>query len=247
MWRYVSDAGPVEHNSLVERYYPGDATEKSESNQRKPLNDAIEFLVETEQFTNNGDGYELTEVAREEPTPQTALLWGIRSRDGENRAYNDVLDVLTEDNRVFFDKGDPLVDLLSDRRSGVSWNTTRLNYWRRMMEAVGVVRDLGTDSDEDYTSMLTIDQNLLYSLLQSVTSPSEPTQFQGTLLALHDRYLPVFAGSNRNEVASYVERALKQAQRTNLIEIGQESDFGPSVKLNGAGVNKITLRVKRIS
>jgi hypothetical protein len=243
IWRWVANEGPIDHGALVERYYPGDATNEHESDRRKTLEDAIAFLVETGQFVDDEEGYVLSETARGEPSPQTALLWGIRSREGEDAAYNDVLDVLTEDDRVFFDRGDSLDDLLSGRRSEVSWNSTRLNYWRRMMQAIGVVRDMQTDTDEEYTSMLAIDQRLFSSLLQGVMEPSEPTQLEQVLTDLHDRYLPVFSGANRNEVASYVERALRQAQRSNLVEIRQKSDFGPTVDLDGAGVNSITLRV----
>ncbi|WP_142860652.1 hypothetical protein [Salinigranum halophilum] len=244
MWRYVSHAEPVTRKELIQRYYPGDASNPNESDQRKPLVDAIDFLIDTRQFLEHENGLVITDAAREEVCPEVSILRGIRTATGEDAAYNDVLDVLTEDDQVFFDRGDPLVDLLSGRRSDVSWNSTRLNYWRRMMDAIGVVRDVDADSDEDYTTMLSLHRELLNALLRSVMEPSEPAQLSQVLNDLHEEYLPVYAGANRNSVAAYIERALSHAQAHDDVNIGQESDFGPTVDLNGAGVNLIALRVR---
>lgn len=243
LWQHIDDQGPVGRQTLIERFYPGSATDPDESNQRKTLNDAIDFLCETDQLTENDVGFSLTERAQAADSPRTALLQGIRSREGEDAAYNDVLDVLTEDDRIYFDRGDALEDLLSDRRSEVTWNPTRLNYWRRMMETIGVVRDLNTDTDEEYTTMLTVDQDLLSSLLRSVAEVNEPRQLQAVLTDIHDGFLPVYSGTNRTDVASYFQRALRRAQRRELIAVHQESDFGPTVELGEAGVNAITYTV----
>lgn len=243
LWRHVLQRGPIERETLIRRFYPGDAAASGESAQRKPLNDAIDFLLETDQIVETSAGVGLSDEARNEQSIQTALLWGIRSREGENAAYNDVLDVLTEDDRVFFDRGDPLKDLLSGRRSEVTWNTTRLNYWRRTMEAIGVVRDLDTTTEEPYTSMLTVEGDLLNDLLRSTVAPNEPTQLESVLTDLHDRYLPIFSGANRNDVATYFQRSLRQAQQSGLINLQQDSDFGTEVELGGAGYNALVLRV----
>lgn len=243
IWRYVSQNGPVPREELIQRYYPGDAADPDDSDQVKPLTDAIEFLGETNQLREEKDGLVITDAAREEVNPKISLLHGIRTTTGKDNAYNDVLDVLTEDDVIFFDRQDPLVDLLSDRRSDDSWNTTRLNYWRRMMEAIGVVRDIDTGQGGEFTSMLCISPQILDQLLQSVMDTSESAQLRRVLDDIHEQYLPVYAGANRNQVATYFERALLHAQKNNLVNIKQESDFGPSVTLSDASLNSIALRV----
>lgn len=240
---HIAQNEPVQRDTLIRRYYPGDADDADQSDQRKPLNDAIDFLVDSDQITETDDGYELTDMVREEPSIETALLLGIRSREGDDAAYNDVLDVLTQEDIVYFDRGDPLEDLLSGQRSGVAWNPTRLNYWRRMMQAIGVVQDINSDSDEEYTTVLTVKQTLLVNLLRGLIGTNEPAELQGVLDDLHESYLPVFSGTNRNEVATYFERALRRAGRANRIEVRQDSDFGPTVTLGESGVNTIVLRV----
>jgi hypothetical protein len=56
-------------------------------------------------------------------------------------------------------------------------------------------------------------------------------------------YLPVYATTNRDAVASYFETALNQAELNNSIELRQASDFGEVVIIKGQGYNSLTFPV----
>lgn len=243
LWRHVSRNGPVDRRTLLDRYFPADAADPDQSDSRKPLNDAIEFLVETGQFDDGTAGYVIADRFQSLQSPQVALLRGIHEQDGEDEAYAAVLKTLVEADDRFFDRTGSLVDRMSDRRSTVTWNQNRLSYWARMMNAIGVVSPVKTDPGEDTTNILTLSQPLLRDLLRETVTPNEPSELDTTLRQLHETTLPVFAGTGRERIADYVQRALLQAKHAKLVELGQDSDFGRTHRIRGSGFNAVTLRV----
>jgi hypothetical protein len=243
LWRHVSRNGPVDRRTLLDRYFPADATDPDQSDFRKPLKDAIEFLVETGQFANETTGYVIADRFKSTQSPRVALLRGIHDQDGEDEAYAAVLDTLVEADDRFFDRTGSLVDRMSDRRPAVTWNPNRLSYWARMMNAIGVVTSVNADAGEDATNMLALSQPLLRDLLRETVTPNEPYELDATLRQLDETTLPVFAGATRDRVADYIQRALTQAKHAGLVELGQDSDFGRTHRIRESGYNAVTLRV----
>ena len=138
----VSDEEPITEDELVELYFPGDASDPQTSNQRKLIKDAIEFLTEINQIQKSDAGYELTETAAEFEDSRLALLHGIRTAAGEESAYNDVMECLAEESTLLVDRNGALVDEMSDRVPNANWNKQKLRYWVRVMEEIGVTKEV---------------------------------------------------------------------------------------------------------
>lgn len=239
LWRHVARNEPTPRNDLLTRFYPGDADDPEQSDARKTLSDAIDFLIEADQFRQTPDGYVITDQYRDIGSIRVAILQGLRTQGGEDAAYMDVLKALTDNDWRYFDHSGELEDLVSDYRDAVTWNETRLRYWRRTMDALGVVRTVNTD--EDLTTILSLEHDLLQELLASVVDPDTPAQLKSVLGELHRKYIPVFVGKNETSLASYVRRALQHATATGTVTLSQDSDFGDTITINNAGYNSIIL------
>jgi len=243
LWNHIDQEGPIEKQELLQRYYPGDAEDPNQSDSRKPLEDAVNFLEETDQITQQQEGYVLRDDYSEAVSPQVALLKGLRAQTGDDAAYSGILDVLTEENKRYFDAQNELDDLLSKKWGSVNWTENKIRYWTRTMSMLGVVAPINSDSDEDYTHLLSLSQNLLLSLLKDSFSSDEPIKIEAVMNELSETYLPVYATANRNTMATYFERALKQAESNGSIELDQSSDFGEKVEVDGSAYSALTFRV----
>lgn len=239
--RYIDREKTVERSDLIRRFYPGDPDDPDQSAQRKNLNDAIDFLIEANQIISVEDGYEIEESHAKEPSARVALLSGLRNQGGENATYNDVLEALIEEDLRYFDHRDQLEDLMSGRRSEVTWNETRLGYWLRTMETMGVAKRLYVDSDENHTAVLSLERSLLRELLHGVAGPGESRQLREVLDEIDERYLPIYAGVGQDDVATYVQAALSLASRRKDVSLGRQSDYGQAVEIRESGYNSITI------
>lgn len=243
LWNHIARYGPVKRQVLLQRYYPGDAEDPNQSNYRKTLEDAIDFLEESDQIEEAEDGYALREECRNAASPRVAILKGLRAQSGEDQAYMGVLDILTEEDERYFDTGNQLEDLLSTKLSSTNWTENKINYWARTMSMLGVIAPVNSDSDEEYSYLLSVSQDLLLDLLKDGFSPNEPTKLESVMDELDESYLPVYATTNRNTAAQYFVRALKQAESNGSIELARSSDFGEAIEIDGSGYNELTLRV----
>jgi hypothetical protein len=243
LWKHIARCGPIERSVLLQRYYPGDANDPNQSDSRKTLEDAIDFLEESNQVVQKQDGYIIKDKHLEAVSPRVALLKGLRAQTGEDAAYLGILDTLTEEDERYFDTKNQLEDLLSTKWSSISWTKNKINYWARTMSMLGVISPVNSDSDENYTHLLSISQSLLLNLLKDSFAPNTPIKIESMMKKIEKTYLPVYATTNRNTMAQYFEQALKQAELNNSIELDQASDFGGVVEINGQKYNELTLRV----
>lgn len=243
LWNHIAQYGPIERQTLLKRYYPGDAEDPDQSDYRKPLEDAINFLEEADQFAQKQDGYVIKEECLNATSPRVAILKGLRGKTGDDAAYIAVLDVLTEEDKRYFDSKNELDDLLSKELESVNWTENKISYWARTMSMLGVIAPINSDADENYTHLLSISQGLLLDLLRDSFLPNEQVKLQSVMNELDETYLPVYATTNRDKVASYFETALSQAESNDSIELRQASDFGGAVDIKGSGYNSLTLRV----
>jgi len=243
LWKHIDRNGPIERATLLKRYYPGDAEDPDQSDFRKTLQDAINFLEEADQLVKQQDGYELKNEFLDATSPRVAILKGLRAQTGEGEAYIGVLDILTEEDKRYFDSKNELDDLLSKKLGSVNWTGNKINYWARTMSMLGVITPINSDADENYTHLLSLSQDLLLDLLRDSFPPNDPVKIQSVMNEFDETYLPVYATTNRDTVASYFETALSQAESNDSIELRQASDFGGSVDINGNGYNSLTLRV----
>jgi len=243
LWNHIAQSGPIERQTLLRRYYPGDAEDPDQSDFRKPLEDAIKFLEESDQIVDRKDGYELKEDCLEAASPRAAILKGLRGQSGENEAYIGILDVLTEADKRYFDSKNELDDLLSKEWGSVNWTENKISYWARTMSMLGVVAPINSGSDENHTHLLSLSQNLLLDLLRDSFPLNEPVKMEAVMSEFDETYLPVHATTNRDRVAAYFEIALSEAQSNKSIELRQASDFGAGIDIDGSSYNSLTVRV----
>lgn len=243
LWNHIARDGPVERQVLLRRYYPGDADDPNQSDSRKTLEDAIDFLEESDQVEEQENGYALRDEYLETTSTRVALLKGLRGQTGEDAAYTGVLDALTEEDIRYFDAKNELDDLLSKKVSTINWTGNKINYWTRTMSMLGVIAPVNSDSEDNYTHLLSLSQNLLLNILKDSFTPNEPVKLETVMAELDETYLPVYATANRNSIAQYFEKALKQAESNDSIELDQASDFGGVVEIGSRGYNELTLRV----
>lgn len=229
----ISDDAPVTKDELVELYFPGDASDPQTSAQRKPIKDAIEFLAEIDQIQDSDAGYELTETAAEFDDTRLALLRGIRTAAGEEGAYNDVMECLAEKSDVLADRKGALVDDMSDRVPDANWNEQKLQYWDRVMEALGVTKEVYGD---EMTTMFGPSRTLTLRVLAEVAGGK--TAPLATVLAdIDEAYLPVLGDGM--DVAPYFERTLLSLQASDDVQLRTVSDIGQSVDINGTSYSAI--------
>lgn len=243
LWKHIARCGPIERTTLLQRYYPGDANDPNQSDSRKTLEDAIEFLEESNQLAEKEGGYTIKDKYLKTASPRVAFLKGLRAQTGEDAAYLGILDTLTEEDDRYFDTKNQLEDLLSTKWSSINWTQNKINYWSRTMSMLGVISPVNSDSDENYTHLLSISQTLLLNILRDGFSPNKPIKIESIMEKIDETYLPVYATTNRNTIAQYFQQALKQAELNNSIELDQASDFGAVVEINRQKYNELTLRV----
>lgn len=229
----VTEHGPISKEDLVDRYFPDDATDPKLSDQRKPIEDAIEFLVETDQIVESSNGYEITEKASSFDDARLALLHGIRTQEGEDAAYNEVLECLADRRKPLADRNGELLDELNDRAPARNWNEQKLRYWARVMEELGVTKEVNGDRT---TTMMGPSRDLALRLISDVAD--EGTNALETVLPqLDERYLPVMGDGL--EVATYFQRTLVALEATNDIRLRTVSDIGQSVVIDGTRYSAI--------
>lgn len=243
LWNHIEKNGPTEKQRLLSRYYPGDSEDPNQSDSRKPLEDAINFLEESDQIVQQEEGYTLRKECLEAISPQVSLLKGLRAQTGEDAVYMGILDVLTEENKRYFDAKNELNDLLSKKRSSINWTTNKISYWARTMSMLEVIAPINSDSNEGHTHLLSISQRLLLDILKDAFSPNEPIKLESVTTELNENYLPVYATTNRNIMAKYLQNALIRAESNESITLRRSSDFGASIEIDGSGYNELTLRV----
>lgn len=229
----ISDEAPITKNEVVELYFPGDASDPQTSDQRKPIQDTIEFLAEINQVQHSDTGYELTETAVEFDDARLSLLHGIRTADGEESAYNDVLECLAEQSAVLADKSGELIDEMSDRVPSANWNKQKLLYWARVMEEIGVTKEVYGD---EMTTMFGPSRSLALRVLGDVTE-NKTAPVATVLTDIDEAYLPVIGDGM--EVAPYFERALLSLQESDDVRLRTVSDIGQSVDIDGTGYSAI--------
>lgn len=239
--QHIEENQPLPRETIIERFYPGDPEDPDESDQRKNLNDAIDFLVETDQLVLDESGYKLSDEFDVTTSARVALLRGLRTQEGENATYNDVLDALAEDDMRYFNHRGQLEDTMSGRRSNASWNETRLGYWVRTMETIGLVERVNGATEEDHSAVLSMEQDLLGELLQTVMSTDSRGQLEKVLDELDEYYVPVYSGAGRDSVATYFQDCLTLADRRGTISLGRDSDFGQAVEIKRSEYNSISL------
>jgi|AntRauMinimDraft_3_1070383.scaffolds.fasta_scaffold00567_4 hypothetical protein len=229
----ISDRAPITNDKLVELYFPGNASDPQTSDQRKPLQDAIEFLVEINQIRQSNTGYELTETAAKFDDTRLGLLHGIRTADGQESAYNDVLECLAEQSDVLADRSGELIDEMSNRVPAANWNEQKLRYWARVMEEIGVTKEV---YGGETTTMFGPTRSLALRMLVDVTGDN--TAPLATVLAdIDEEYLPVIGDGM--EIATYFERTLLSLQEKDDVRLRTVSDIGQSVDIDGTGYSAI--------
>lgn len=222
----ITQEDPITKSSLLELYYPGNSSDPQTSNQRKPIEDAIEFLVECGQISSSEAGYSITKMAADFDDAKLAILHGLRTGDGENGAYYDVLEFLSEQSDLLFDRNGELLDEMDHRASHANWNEQKLRYWTRVMETLGVTKDIyGADS----TTIFGPSRDLTLRLLADVAE-GDTESIAKILTEIDKRYLPVL-GSNMN-VAPYFEQTLKSLNNSGDIQLRTVSDIGQSISIS---------------
>jgi hypothetical protein len=229
----ISDDGPLSKEDILNRYFPGDASEPSTADQRKPLTDAIEFLRETEQITEADDGFVLTDGAAEFDDPGLALLHGIRTAKGDDAAYNNALEYLASQSDALVDRTGGFLDEMNERFGTANWNKQKLHYWARVMGELGVTRSVnGSNSN----LMIALDRSLGLRLLVDVTE-GERTPLREALQQIDERYLPVL--TDTGAVATYIARLLTALDEQGHIQLSTISDIGQSIAIGGTTYSAI--------
>jgi len=229
----VSDDGPIAEEKILALYFPGDASDPQTSAQRKPIEDAIEFLIEVDQIQESDDGHILTETTAQFDDARLALLHGIRMAEGGESAYNDVLECLAEKSDLMTNRTGGLLDDMRDRVPGANWNEQKLRYWARVMEELGVVKEV---NGKEATTMVGPSRDLGLRILSDAAG-SGAAPLATVLTDIHERYLPVL--NNQSEVASYFERTLLSLQASDDVQLRTISDIGQSVDIDGTGYSAI--------
>lgn len=232
----VSDDGPITKEEIIELYFPGDASDPQTSDQRKPIEDAIEFLNEVNQIQESDEGYLLSEMSAQFDDAHLALLHGIRVAEGEESAYNDVLECLAEQSGLLTDRGGGLLDEIRDRVPDANWNEQKLRYWARVMEELGVIKEINR---AEATTMIGPNRDLALRILSDVTE-SGAAPLATVLTDVHEQYLPVFR--NGSEIAPYFERTLASLKASDDVQLRTVSDIGQSVDIDGTSYSAIEVR-----
>ena len=237
LWEYVDENSPVTEDELLDNFFPEDPTDPEKDDQIKPLEDAIEFLKETSQITESGDGYQIDhEFCDSKYSIELNILRGIRRQHDDTAAYNEILEHLVHDDEITFDRRSGLVDAMSERMPHESWNDTRLRYWVRVMQVIGIVRDINPESGEDATTVISPEKELLFEMFEVAMEETGSRALSDVLDHIHQTYLPVYAQGGR--LSAYMDRCLKlydgaeTADGQRALNLGTESDMGEPVGEN---------------
>lgn len=224
---------PISKGTILELYFPGDASNPQTSDQQKPLEDAIEFLQEIEQIQPTTDGYELTSTAAEFDDDYLSLLHGIRSASGEDAAYNEVLEYLSEQDGILADRTGGLLDEMSDRTPNLNWNEQKLRYWSRVMEEVGVTKEI---NGKESNLFIGPSRDLTLRMLGKVIGEGTAS-LASVVTDIDDQYLPVL--SEGTDIATYFARTLRSLNKTNDILLQTVSDIGQSIDIGGTSYSAV--------
>ena len=234
---YIDSREPVHEDTLLADYYPGDPEDSETSEQLKPIRDSVRFLIEIDQIEDGDDGYALSSEVPDGLRPRLTCLWGICRQEGEDAAYFDVLQHLASENITRFDHGDELVDMMDGARPGLPWNPDRLRYWRRVMNTMGVTKEINPDG-EDVTTLLSPDADLVYDIA-AYCLEGRTGSLAEVLQDIDEMFLPVFSG--RGTVSSYMQTSLVFLERQGRIDLARRSDRDVSIDLAGTPYNSIEL------
>ncbi|WEL18869.1 hypothetical protein SVXHr_2726 [Halorhabdus sp. SVX81] len=229
----VSDDGPITKQDILDLYFPGDASDPQTADQRKPIKDAIEFLIEVNQIQETDDGYNLTENTTQFDDAHLALLHGIRTAEDRESAYNNVMECLADQSDVLADRTGGLLDNLRDRVPDANWNEQKLRYWARVMEEIGVTKEVNGD---EATTIFGPNRDLGLRILTDVAG-SGTASLATVLTNIHEQYLPVL--SEHSEVVPYFERTLLSLRASNDVQLKTISDIGQSVDIDGTSYSAI--------
>lgn len=224
---------PIPKEKILKMYFPGDASNPQTSDQRKPLEDAIEFLEEVDQIQQTTDGYELTSTAGEFDDSYLSLLHGIRSAGGEDAAYNEVLEHLSEQKVILTDRTGELLDEMSDRAPSANWNEQKLRYWSRVMCEIGVTKEI---NGEEANLFIGPSRDLTLRMLNEVAGEGTAS-LASVVTDIDDQYLPVL--SEGTGISTYFGRTLRSLDKTNDILLQTVSDIGQSIDIDGTSYSAI--------
>lgn len=234
---YIDARGPITEDVLLADYYPGNPEDPETSEQLKPIRDSVRFLLETDQIKDGAEGYTISPEIPADLRPRLALLWGIRRQDGEDAAYFEVLDYIASENTTQFDHGDELVDMMDGARPSLPWNPDRLRYWRRVMNSLGVTREINPNT-EDVTTLVLPDADLVYDII-AYCLEGNTGSLAAALENINDTFLPVYSG--QGTVSAYMQTSLQYLERQNHIDLARRSDRDVSIDVAGTPYNSIEL------
>lgn len=236
---FVTENEPVEDDPILGAFYPGNEMDPYVSDQLKPLKDTIAFLEETDQIVSTSDGYRVHEEVDVFPNARLSLLNGIRTEVGEDSSYNEVLEHLAEQDGPLFNRGDSLAGELNSKNPRRNWNEEKLRYWARVLEWIGVIRQVNHRRGGNANTILSPRRDLMIQILSDVCSPGE-NQLATVLGRISDRYLPT--QTNSASIAPYLERSFLALGNHGYIQLSSLSDMGQSIPVGDRQLNAIRLR-----
>lgn len=231
--QYVEGNSPVKENDVLDTFFPHSPNDPEKDDQLKPLEDAIQFLVETNQLRETDKGYEIDEEFCDENGVELNLLRGIRLGGDETAGYDSILEHLVLNDRRLFDRKSELVDEMSDKSPELSWNETRLNYWSRVMESMGVIQGVDAEQGSDITTVIAPKEELFFDVLETSIEQKESNTLSEVMDHVNENFLPVY--DQKGVLSSYMDEALKlfngmeSPDGAKTLTLGTESDMGKPV------------------
>lgn len=232
---FIAENGPTTEEDILKVFFPGDETDPYSSDQLKPLQDAIEFLRETNQIIESDEGYRMHEDATPFPSPRLAVLNGIRTQIGEDCAYNDAMELMADNSGVLFDRYGTFLDELNDNYPDQNWNDSKIRYWSRVMETIGFTKIVNHTRGGDADTLLAPKRHLMLQLLVDCSDNGQ-NQLATVLALVDDKYIPAWKGGR---VPAYIEQSLITLDETDELDLRHLSDMGQSIKLGDRTVNTI--------
>ena len=230
---YINNNSPVTEDEIQNRFFPGDASDSSISDKLKLITDAVGFLEDIDQIVEETDGYRLHEDATEPVDPRVSVIGSLHAQIGEDGAYKEVLEYLTEGDQTLATREGGLEDAMSGYAPEIDWNSTNLGYWERAMECLGVITKI---HGGDATMAFVLEYDLWKHLLNEIRE-AQTTQLETVLASLDDTYLPVWTASG--SVAKHVQYGLSGLEARSEIDLRKESDAGTTYEICSKGVNTI--------
>lgn len=230
---YINKNSPATEDEIQHRFFPGDATDSSVSDKLKLIRDAVGFLEDIDQIVEETDGYRLHQDAAEAVDPRVSIITSLHAQFGEDGAYKDVLEYLTEENQALATRDGGLEDAMSGHAPEIDWNETNLGYWERTMDCIGVITKVHGD---DATMAFVLEYDLWKHLLNEIRE-TQITQLEAVLTSLDDAYLPVWTASG--SIAKHVQYGLSGLEARSEIDLRKESDAGTTYEIGSKRVNTI--------